>query len=494
MTDSTTGIRPPATGAPGSSGTVADARLEPMGSVDRAWLAMDRPLNPMIVTAILEFDGVRDVEAFGRAVFDRLTRHDRFRQRIDDVRDPRAWRWVEAPDPGYHVQIVRSAGSRGAAVLKASMGAEIGRSLDTAFPLWRVFLYPTSGRRVVLLFRAHHAMADGIALLQLLLRLVDGEATSPGPAMPRPTVAEGPLSGVIDRLSRLNDTWLRARRIERQWWGEGPRRKRMLEPVVEAAAVVGRTLARRGTRPPGLDGALQGHRRLDWSEPLPLSPLRERAHAFDLTLNDLLLAALAGAIGDHLRSIGPVDAGTEVCVSIPVNLRASADRTLGNHFGLVLLDLPAGEENATRRRILVGERMRRLKASMEARATLAALAAVGTFPPAAARFVVDRVASKSCAVVSNLPGPDHVLRFDGARLVRAMFLAPQTGDIGLGISILTYAGRVSLAVCADVGVLGEPSRVLRPFTHELKSLIDAPLRRPRRIAEPRDGPAAAFAA
>lgn len=469
MTPVSIAVAKPASPPTPSVDAGSDGAGVPMGSVDRAWLAMDRPHNPMIVSGILELEGVQNVEAFARSVFARLWRHDRFRQRIDDVGHPHAWRFVDAPDPGYHVRIVRSEGFRSAADLKAEIGAEIGRSLDTAFPLWRLFLYPTSRRKVVALFRAHHAMADGIALMQLLLRLVNEDPDAHSRELGTRTPNEGPLIGLIARLSRINGAWVRARRIEHDWLGDGGR----LKPLVDAATVVGRTLTRRAARPPGLDGALQGHRRVDWSEPLPMSPLRERAHALDLTLNDLFLAALAGAIGHHMRSRGPVDPACEACVSIPVNLRASGDETLGNHFGLVLLDLPVGEEDAGRRRVRVAERMRRLKESMEAKATLAALAAVGRLPPAAGKFVVDLVASKACAVVSNLPGPDHILKFDGARLTRAMFLAPQTGDIGLGVSILTYAGRVSLAVCADTGVLPDPSKVLRPFTQELKSLIDA---------------------
>ena len=462
-------------------------RGAPMGAVDRAWLAMDRPHNPMIVSAILELEGVRNVDGFARFVFERLWRHERFRQRIDDVQDPRAWRCVDAPDPGYHVQIVRSRGLGSAADLKLDIAAELDRTLDPAFPLWRVFLFPTSRRRIVVLFRAHHAMADGIALMRLMLRLVDGDAASAPRASDPKRQSEGPLRAIIDRLSRLDDAWLRVRQIEHQWWGNAADRQGRLKPIVEAAAAVCRVLTRPAIRPAGIDGRLSGHRRLDWSEPLPLTSLRERAHAEDLTLNDVFLSALAGAIGHYLRSRGPVDPACDVCVSIPVNLRASDDRALGNHFGLVLLDLPVGEGDATRRRVMVGARMRRLKHSMEAKATLAALAAVGRLPAGAGRFVVDLVASKSCAVVSNLPGPDHVLKFDGARLARAMFLAPQTGDIGLGISILTYAGRVSLAVCADTGVLSDPALVLGPFTQDLKALISARSGPRRRRTTPAQG-------
>lgn len=478
MTETSTDTRDHHPAPTSAGGAVLPDEDVPMGAVDRAWLAMDRPLNPMIVSAVMELDGVRDVERLARTVFERLSGHDRFRQRIDDVRQPLAWRFVEAPDPGYHVQISRARGFRTAHDLKADIGAEIGKALDPAFPLWRVILYPMSRRRVLVLFRAHHAMADGIALMSLMLQLMDEDSTARAPAEHAVPDAEGPLHGIIDRLSRIDRAFVRARRFQRMWLGDAAAHDGPLKPIAEAAAAISRTLMRRGERPDGLNGELRGHRRLDWSEPLPLSPLRERAHALDLTLNDLFLSALAGAIGHHLRSRGPLDPNCDVCVSIPVNLRPRDDRTLGNHFGLVLLDLPVGEEDAGRRRGIVGERMRRLKHSIEARAVLAALAAVGRFPPSAGKFLVDLVASKACAVVSNLPGPDHDVKFDGARLTRAVFLPPQTGDIGLGVSILTYAGRVSLGVCADTGILADPALVLRPFAQELKSLIVP--RRPRR--------------
>lgn len=451
---------------------------QPMASIDRAWLAMDRRHNPMIVTAVLELDGVRDLDALAGAIFRRLSRHERFRQRIDDVRRPLMWRTVEAPDPGYHVQIIRSASVKTTRDLKAALGVEIGKALDTAFPLWRVMLYPRSRRSVVVLFRAHHAMADGISLMRLMLELMDGGApparTTTGPSSPR----RGPLGSLIDRLVRIDSALLRVRTIEQALLGDG---KGLRTPLVDAVGVIARTLARRSDRPAALSGALTGHRRLEWSGPLALSPLRERAHALDMTLNDLFLSALAGGIGDYLRSRGPVDPNCDVCVSIPVNLRPAADRTLGNQFGLVLLDLPVGEPDAVRRRLLVSRRMRRLKSSTEARTVLAALAAVGRMPPSAGQYLVDLVASKAAAVVSNLPGPDHVVTFDGARLKRAIFLPPQTGNVGLGVSILSYAGHVSLAVCADTGVLADPALVLKPFADELESLTR---RDPARRREP----------
>lgn len=445
---------------------------EPMGAIDRAWLAMDRPANPMIVSAIFEMDDVEDVSRLGRAIFEGLSQHDRFRQRIDDVRRPRAWTRVEALDPGYHVQLRRPRGVRALEDLKADISAEIGRALDPAFPLWRVFLFPTSARKVAVLFRAHHAMADGISLMRLLLRLMDAGARPDASATAtRPAPDAGPLGAIIDRLSRLNRALIRAHRFEQALLDGSATNGASLKAALDAAASIGRTLAGHHDRPACLSGALEGHRRLDWSRPLPLAPLRERAHTLDLTLNDLFLAALAGALGHYLRSHGPTDESCEVRVSIPVNLRAVDDASLGNQFGLVLLDLPVGVEDAVSRRVIVGQRMRRLKRSLEAKAMLAALAALGHLPASAGKALVDRVASTSCAVVSNLPGPDHVLRFDSARLTRAMFLPPQTGHIGLGISILTYAGNVSLAVCSDTGVVAEPGQILRPFAKELKSLI-----------------------
>lgn len=449
-----------------------EAALELMSSVDRAWLAMDQRDNPMIVSSIMELRGVRSVKRLAQTIAERLSQHVRFRQCADDARSPAVWITQDKLDLAYHLRILRPSGVNTAQGLRDAIAREMEIDLNHAFPLWRLTFYVGAGGQVTLLFRAHHAVADGIALTRLLLRVMDPpEASAPTAAPVEHAAHGGPLGPLIDRLEVANDALTSLRQATRDSLDHPREALGQLGVALAGAAAVGRVLTRRDNNPECFRRPLSGKRIVDWSDALPLEPLREFAHRSGVKLNDLFLAALAGAFGHYLREHGRVSEKQNLRISIPVNLRSVEDNGLGNHFGLVLLDLPVGVEDDERRRSLVAQRMNRLKKSAEARAVLASLAAVGHLPVFAEKRLVNLVAGKACAVVSNLPGPDHVLHLAGAKLSRAIFWPPQTGSIGVGVSILSYAGAVTMAMCCDAGVLPDPSKVVRYFQIELEALV-----------------------
>jgi hypothetical protein len=134
---------------------------------------------------------------------------------------------------------------------------------------------------------------------------------------------------------------------------------------------------------------------------------------------------------------------------------------------LVLLDLPVGITEVSDRLAVVVERMKQLKTSGEARVTLLALAAIGHLPVALEKSVVLRVADKSSAVVSNLRGPARSVRIGGARLKSLVFWPPQSGRIGLGVSLISYAGKMSIGISADSGVIKQPQRLMKELENAL---------------------------
>lgn len=451
---------------------IHETALELMSSVDRAWLAMDQPGNPMIVSSILELSGVRSVKRLAQTIAERLAQHVRFRQCADDARSPAVWTTQDQVDLAYHVRILRPRGVDTAGGLREAIAREMEIDLNHAFPLWRLTFYAGSRGQVTLLFRAHHAVADGIALMRLLLRVMNPSEASVTPEEPVEHAAHGgPLGPLIDRLEFVNDALTSLRQATRDSLDHPREALGRLGVALGGAAALGRVLTRPDNNPACFHRPLSGTRLVDWSDSVPLEPLREHAHRTGVKLNDLFLAALAGAFGHWLREHGPLNDKQNMRISIPVNLRSADDNGLGNHFGLVLLDLPVGVDDVERRRALIAQRMNRLKKSVEARAVLASLGAVGHMPVFAEKRLVNLVAGKACAVVSNLPGPDHVLRLAGARLAKAIFWPPQTGRIGVGVSILSYAGGVTMAVCCDSGVLPDPSKVVSAFQHELEAMV-----------------------
>jgi hypothetical protein len=177
---------------------------ERMSAVDRAWLEMDTPRNPMVVTSILEFEHVADPDALRRTLVEKTLQERRFRQRVVVKDGAHAWVEDDAPHLGYHVQLHALDGHDPDRRLRAAIAAEFSRPLDRALPLWRIALFDLGRGRVTMLFRAHHAIADGVAMMNLMLKLADGAAARDRAPAPGPERHHGPLGGLIDRMETVN--------------------------------------------------------------------------------------------------------------------------------------------------------------------------------------------------------------------------------------------------------------------------------------------------
>ena len=146
-------------------------------------------------------------------------------------------------------------------------------------------------------------------------------------------------------------------------------------------------------------------------------------------------------------------------------------KKLGNHFGLVFLDLPVGEDNPLRRLQRVAECMNQLKASRQAIVAYGLLAALGIAPQPVQEVALELFSRKASAVATNVPGPQQPLYFGGSKITDLMFWVPQTGSIGLGISILSYNGQVHFGLTADARLMPDPDSVIRRFRPEFEKLL-----------------------
>ena len=209
-----------------------------------------------------------------------------------------------------------------------------------------------------------------------------------------------------------------------------------------------------------------------WSAPLPLADIKAVCKVLGVSVNDILLASVAGAMRSYLAHKGDDTAGIEVRGFVPVNLRPrGAEHKLGNHFGLVALVLPAGIEDPFVRLYDVKQRMDALKSSYQAALSMGILGAVGFLPRAIQKQVLDMFSSKGSAVMTNVPGPQQALHMAGARLAQQMFWVPQSGDIGVGVSILSYNGQVQFGLVTDRKFVDDPQQIVNRFAPEFDKLV-----------------------
>jgi WS/DGAT/MGAT family acyltransferase len=186
----------------------------------------------------------------------------------------------------------------------------------------------------------------------------------------------------------------------------------------------------------------------------------------------VLLSCAAGAIGQYLRDKGEDPAGKEIRAMVPVNLRPLEKAwLLGNRFGLVPLVLPIGIENPIERVYAVHRRMEELKGSYQPLLAFAILSVTGLFIKPVQDAVLNLFARKATAVMTNVPGPAQPLKFCGSTLRQNIFWVPASGDIGVGVSILSYGGGVQFGLITDDKLCPDPQAIIDLFQPEFEKLL-----------------------
>ena len=453
---------------------------EQTSSADAAWLHMDSPTNLMVVNAVLWFDEPLDWQRVKEQISLRLVAEfPRFRQRVVESWLPLAGPWWEDEpefDLGSHVHHSVLPAPADQRTLQEFVAERMAIPLDTSRPLWQLHLVDGYGQGCALLFRVHHCIGDGIALARVMLSLTDGD---PDAGIVDRAQAAHPVARPLDSLSRPAARALTATRglVETAWHQSMEVATRASGPTDVAAAGRGeaKTLAKLLLTGRDVDTVLKGElgvaRRVAWSAALRLDQLKTIGRAFSATVNDVVLTAVAGALGSYLeRRQSLVD---ELRAIVPVNLRPLDEplpRTLGNRFGLVLLPLPVGIAPQRERLAEVKRRMDTIKHSPEGTLSYGFLSAIGLTPRHLQNVIIGQYASRGTAVMTNVVGPPERIHFAGAPVRGIAVWAPCSGEVGISVSIFSYAGEVRVGLAVDAGLVPEPQEIIDGLEAECQEL------------------------
>ena len=456
--------------------------VEKMSAVDTAWLRMDRPSNLMQIVGVMIFDGALDEARLRAAIEQRMLGYARFRQVVSQQHGGYAWRDDPDFDLDHHLRRAVLPGAGGQAELERFVADLASTPLNPSRPLWEMHLVDTSIGGQALVTRIHHSIADGIALVGVLLSMADDSPLPlPLPRSTRKTArndeAHDPFWLAMWRPA--TDAMLNGIRLSTNLWakyvGLVTNPLQALEYSRLGTAIVGeigKLALMPDDSPTRFKGKPGTSKRVAWSAPISLPEVKAVGRVLGCSVNDMLLSAAAGALRGYLADKGDAVEGVEIRALVPVNLRRPQDQgQLGNRFGLVALELPVGIENPLARLYATRDRMLALKDSMQAPLTLAILGAVGMAPKIAQAKVLDLLASKATAVMTNVPGPQQALYVAGARLRQPLFWVPQSGDIGMGVSILSYDNRVQFGLITDKGLVPDPEQVVARFASEFEKLL-----------------------
>lgn len=464
-----------------------------ISAVDTAWLRMDRPGNLMMICGVLTFREKIDLARLKRVIAERFLVFRRFRQRPVETPAMSFWETDVDFDLDYHVAHTALPGRAGKRELQALVSRLVSTPLDPARPRWQFHLVDNYDGGSAIVARIHHCYADGIALVRVMLSMTDATADGP-PAMPfearerRRAKADDNLSQLIAPFSGVLAS---ARRIGGMLvdtgagiWHDPAKAVELADKGTALTAEVAKLALMTHDSPTRFKGAPGVAKRVAWGDSLPLPEVKAIGKALRSSVNDVLLSCVAGALRDYLVARGDAVEGVVVRALVPVNLRPmeSAYR-LGNQFGLVFLDLPIGIENPVERLYAVRANMNALKGSYQPVLALGLLAAMGSGPKLLQETLLAILARNATAVMTNVPGPQQPLYMAGARIDSLMFWVPQSGDIGMGVSILSYDDRVQFGVVTDRGLCPDPERLIERFPTQFEQLVLATLMSPW----PRDG-------
>lgn len=460
--------------------------VERMSRVDTAWLRMDNDVNLMMIVGVWLLTPKVSYEALCGRIADKLLKYDRFRQKV--VTDAMGAQWVtdEGFDIHRHVvreKLVRRKGQSEQQALQARCGELATTPLDPAHPLWTFHLIEDYEGGSAIIARIHHCIGDGIALISVTLSITDG-GNDP-PKRRRKVAEDDPHEGdwLADAvLKPLTDITVKALGM----YGDGVARS--VEVLSHPQQLLGSLeMAKTGYQvlsdvaalaimpddsPTQLKGRPAGRKRVAWNQPLPLDEVKTIGKALNCSINDVLLACAAGAIGQYLRDRGEDPSGKEIRAMVPVNLRPLEKAwQLGNKFGLAPLVLPIGIDNPIERVYAVRARMSELKGSYQPLLAFAVLSVAGLMIKPVQDAILNLFAKKATAVMTNVPGPAAPLTFCGSTIRQTMFWVPASGDIGVGVSILSYAGGVQFGLITDEGLCPEPQEIIDRFAPEFEKLL-----------------------
>jgi len=435
--------------------------FERMTALDASFLHAETPRTPLHIGSLSVFEGgpfLDDVGAFRlddvrRRVGERLHLFPRFRKRVATVpfgQGRPVWVDDDDFDIANHVKVMAltEPGSRAdVAALCADLQMRV---LDRAHPLWELwFIGGLDDGNVAMVEKVHHAMIDGVSGVDVAAALLDMEPR-PAPVTPPPwTPTPAPdarqllLESWRERLVLPAERARSARALVRTPGDLVQRVRGMVDAVgSEVTAGVHRT---------SLKQQVGTTRELQWVT-VPLAEVRDTAHQLSATVNDVVLASVAGGLRELLLKRGESVSHLTLQCLVPVSMRSEDEHgALGNRVSAILAPLPVHEDAPLVRLSLVREAMLKHKERHEADGAELLVEGMELVPPALLALTCRAIHRQPLVdvVVTNIPGPPFALYFMGSKMLESIPIVPLGGNMTIGVAILSYDGDLTVGIHAD---------------------------------------------
>lgn len=421
---------------------------EPMTKMDYAWYRMDTKHNLMVINVAMMFEGTPDIRVLRQTVSERLSQYPRFAQRVVQQQNQSVWQEVRHFEHASHVEYQRLNKHWGQVELQQHLSSLSSVPLDKSRPLWMMSVLENPGSGFAIIFRLHHCITDGIGMMHVINQLTDD------------------LGAVATQQSPQNQPTATISSLQRS-----------LKTGAHLAAVAletGKLSSMLSDTRSHMKGKPSAAKQICWSESLSLDQVKSVGKRHAATVNDVLCGAISGAMRDYLGEQGDAAQHGTIRAAVTLNLRDKAKAyQLGNHFGLIALPMQTGLVEPLARLQQVQTSLQQLKTSRQAHATKTVLSVAGHLPLALQRFALNMFTDKGTMVISNLEGPTTERLLAGNRMTDLLFWVPQTGNIGLGLSIVSYAGKIRFGLFADQKLVRQPQRMMDLCCDHFRKLAQA---------------------
>src|SRR5436309_5550851 len=433
-----------------------------LGPQDASFLYLETPRVHQHVGGVAILDpstaprGRLSYDDLVRVISSRLHVAPRFRQKVVFPPLPVARPvWVDdgSFDISFHLRRAALPTPGGRRELIDYVQQVISRPLDRTKPLWEAYLVEgLEDGLVAVLTKVHHAMVDGLAAIDLASAVFD---VSPEPQIvtpprwtpePEPNRLDLLVEGVRDQVSHpvLGVVNLVQRTLATP--------NRVLREAAEVMGGVRQIVEGGVLAPPSPFNRQVGPNRRCAMADEPIQTFKDVKNALGGTVNDVVLATVAGALYRLLRSRHEPTRNRVLRAMVPVSVRTRDQRSaMGNRVSTIFVELPVGPIGAKKRLTLIRERTKSLKESNYA-VGAEFLMNIGTWAPPTIHAMAARAAARTRVVnlvVSNVPGPRAPMYIAGARLLAQYPIMPIGETMGLSIAVTSLAGTMAFGITAD---------------------------------------------
>ncbi len=463
---------------------MSNQNFDRLSAQDNSFLVAESPHTPLHVAAVGIYEASRltckgggiDFRKIRRALESRLHRIPRYRQKLMWVPFENRAVWVDDPffNIDYHLRHSALPYPGGLEELKKLTARITTRQLDRTRPLWEMWVIEgLSGNRFAVVSKIHHCMIDGASgadVAQILMSPTPEDTVEEAkPFLPRPPPRERDL--LIDAALHQASLPLRVLQGAAALPQDSDEFAVALKRRFDAFVGLARWAFSTASKTP-INGDLGPHRRIDWLT-LPLPDVKAVRKKLGCTVNDVILAAVTGAVRQYMIHRGIDPNGLDFRVAAPVSVRQPSEQgKLGNRVSTWIVRLPLDQSDPARWVEQIHAATAELKESGQAEA-FDMLMGVAEYLPSSLMALATRAAEGPInMIVTNVQGPPFPLYLLGAKLEELHPVVPLLNGTGLGVALFSYDGKVHVGLNADYELVPDLGIFTALFAQAFMALVD----------------------